>query len=175
METLRRLAEHGYHEAVLTAVHAGCWGLDLPNRPRLIELLETLETQSPLRRLRLPNLEPHLFDDALVNLLVRSTAFCPHVHVPLQSGDNAVLRAMHRPYTADGFAERIEALVDRRPDYGLGMDILVGFPGETGEQFEATYRLLERLPFTYLHVFPFSPREGTEAATLPGRLPAGDG
>ncbi len=171
LHTLHRLAEHGYHEAVLTAVHAGCWGLDLDGKQRLVDLVRALEEESPIRRLRLPNLEPHLLDDDMVDILARSTAFCPHLHIPLQSGDNAVLKAMHRPYKVDGFVDHVRRLVQRRPAFGLGLDILVGFPGETDEQFECTYTLLETLPITYLHVFPFSPREGTEAASLPGALP----
>jgi threonylcarbamoyladenosine tRNA methylthiotransferase MtaB len=162
----------GYREVVLTGVHLGAWGRDLEPRGSLAALLERLVAIPGLGRLRLSSIEPTEFTPELLDLLAASRTICAHLHIPLQSGSAAVLRAMRRPYGPDEFARLIESLAATLPDPALGADVIAGFPGERDEDFEETIRLLRQLPLTYLHVFPYSPRPGTPAATMPGQVPA---
>jgi threonylcarbamoyladenosine tRNA methylthiotransferase MtaB len=123
-------------------------------------------------RVRLSSIEPNELTQDIVDLVAKSQILCNHFHIPLQSGDDRILKKMHRDYTRSFFEDLIHRIQNRIPDAALGADILIGFPGETENAFENTYTLIEKLPVTYLHVFPFSPREGTEAFTLPDRIPA---
>ncbi len=168
---LDRLREVGYREVVLTGVHLGLWGRDLvPPRP-FEDLLDAAEGAG-IPRVRLSSLEPNEISDGVIGRIARPGALCPHLHVPLQSGSDRVLRAMGRPYTVAEFRRRLEAAARAVPGVCLGLDVIVGFPGESPEDFEATRELLEGLPVAYLHVFPFSPRRGTPAAERPDRVPA---
>ena len=165
-----RFVDHHYSEVVLTGIHLGQWGKDF-NPPRSLPHLLQLLSEGPLPpRLRLSSLEPIECNEALLDVLSASSRICPHFHVPLQSGDREVLERMRRPYTPAHYAEVIGHLRALFPDAALGADVLVGFPGETESQFQNTCQLISRLPLTYLHVFPFSPRPGTAADRLPGRI-----
>ena len=159
-----KLVEHGYKEIVLTGVHIGCYGHDFNPKLSLLELLKKLEKIPQLGRIRLSSLEPMELDEELINFIIDSDKICPHFHIPLQSGDDLILKRMKRNYTVSDYVKIIDRLITRVTHPGLGTDIIVGFPGETELQFNNTYRLIEDLPFTYLHVFSFSPRPGTEAA-----------
>jgi threonylcarbamoyladenosine tRNA methylthiotransferase MtaB len=165
------LVSRGYREIVLTGVHLGMWGRDLSPSDSLAYLLRSLVTIPGLERLRLSSIEPTEFSPALLDIL-SSERICPHLHVPLQSGSAKILRAMRRPYTPERYADLIEELAGRLPDCGIGADVIVGFPGEQDEDFLATRDLIDRLPLSYLHVFPYSKRPGTAAATMPGEVPA---
>ncbi len=165
------LLSQGYREIVLTGVHLGRWGRDLSPSDNLAALLRSLITIPGLERLRLSSIEPTEFSPALLDIL-SSERICPHLHVPLQSGSGKILRSMRRPYTPETYAGLIEELVGRLPDCGLGADVIVGFPGEGEEDFLATRDLIDRLPLSYLHVFPYSKRPGTDAAVMPGEVPA---
>jgi threonylcarbamoyladenosine tRNA methylthiotransferase MtaB len=123
-----------------------------------------------LRWLRLSSLLPAYFTDELLEVLTGAPAIAPHFHVPLQSGSDRILRAMRRPYNVARYRAVVERLAGARPALGLGADVIAGFPGETEEDAAATERLVEALPFTYLHVFPYSDRAGTEAAARPGHV-----
>lgn len=158
------LADAGARETVLTGIHLGRWGLDLDPPVPLAELLRRIADQDRMERVRLSSVESHELTDELLDAVAGSDRFCPHLHIPLQSGDDGVLRRMGRPYTAADFAERVRAAAERLPDAALGADVLVGFPGEDDAAHAATFDLLAGLPVTYLHVFPFSPRAGTQAA-----------
>jgi threonylcarbamoyladenosine tRNA methylthiotransferase MtaB len=166
----RQLAEH-HHEIVITGIHIGSYGADRDSS--LGELLERLVIQVPRVRFRLSSLEATEVDDRLFELLVDSAGrLAPHLHAPLQSGSDALLKRMGRHwYGAEKYARSVERLTATRSVFGLGADIIVGFPGETSEDHARTVALVERLPFTYLHVFPFSLRPGTAAERLPGRVP----
>jgi len=164
----RRLIENGYQELVLTGIHLGTYGQDLEERIDLAALLEALLTDQRLSqiRIRLSSIEPTEFTPALKRVVTHCQRVCPHLHIPLQSGDDQILQAMRRPYTSAYYRQLIEELVSQRPDLATGADVIVGFPGESEESFQRTFRFIESLPLAYLHVFSFSPRPGTEAARM---------
>ncbi len=170
---IRTLIERGFQEIVLTGVHLGTYGRNLEPRTRLLDLLHHIFELPGLGRLRLSSIEPMHFSPAIVDLAAERPAFAPHFHVPLQSGSDRILRRMRRPYTAARFVDLLEYIRARLPDAGLGTDVLVGFPGETEEDFEATCEVVRNSALTYAHVFPFSAREGTTAYTLPGHVRPG--
>ncbi|HEY6000511.1 MAG TPA: tRNA (N(6)-L-threonylcarbamoyladenosine(37)-C(2))-methylthiotransferase MtaB [bacterium] len=161
----------GYPEVVLTGVHLGTWGRDLRPQRTLAAVLARIVALPGLGRLRLSSIEPTEFTPELLELLASSPAICPHLHIPLQSGAAAVLRAMRRPYGPGEFAALAERLAATLPDPGIGADVIAGFPGERAEDFEETAALIRALPLTYLHVFPYSPRPGTPAAAMPDQVP----
>jgi threonylcarbamoyladenosine tRNA methylthiotransferase MtaB len=162
--------EVGHPEVVLTGVDLGHYGADLVPRTTLAATLGRIVEIPGLRWLRLSSLLPAYFTDDLVDLLVTAPVVAPHFHVPLQSGSDRVLRRMRRPYTVAMYRRLIERLAGAIPSLGLGADVIVGFPGEADADFEATFALVGELPFSYLHVFAYSDRAGTEAARLDGRV-----
>jgi threonylcarbamoyladenosine tRNA methylthiotransferase MtaB len=168
------LVDAGYREVVLTGVHLGTWGRDLRPRATLAGLLARLVELPGLERLRLSSIEPTEFTPELLALLAATPKVCPHLHVPLQSGSAAVLRAMGRPYGPEAFAALVGTLAATLPSPAIGADLIAGFPGETEEDFAQTVRLVRSLPLTYLHVFPYSRRPGTAAAAMGGQVPPGD-
>jgi len=170
VEQLEKLAENGYPEIVLTGIHIGNYGHDLQPQVDLLTLLQKIEQSNFTGRLRLGSIEPTELPENLYQYIAASTWICPHFHIPLQAGDNDILQRMNRHYTTTFFAELVEQIHQLRPDAAIGLDIIAGFPGETDSQFEHTCRLLESLPFSHLHVFPFSRRSGTPAATMPDQL-----
>jgi threonylcarbamoyladenosine tRNA methylthiotransferase MtaB len=172
LEGMRTFAARGFREVVLTGIHLGAFGLDLAPPSSLFELVSQAERERIVPRLRLGSIEPTEIPAPLIELLSRAETLCPHLHIPLQNGDDRVLAAMNRPYTTAYFREVVEKLATAIPDIFLGTDIIAGFPGETDHAFEQGYRFLESLPLAAFHVFPFSPRERTPAATMPGRVPA---
>jgi threonylcarbamoyladenosine tRNA methylthiotransferase MtaB len=169
---VRRLVESGHPEVVLTGVDLGHYGADLTPRTTLAALLRDLERVPELRWLRLSSVLPAYFTRELMDMVTGSAVVAPHFHVPLQSGSDRVLRAMRRPYSVRMYRDVVERLAARVPGLGLGADVIVGFPGETDADFDATARLVDELPFSYLHVFAYSDRNGTEAARRPGRVDA---
>jgi threonylcarbamoyladenosine tRNA methylthiotransferase MtaB len=152
---------------VLTGVHIGDYA---DEGATLLDLLRAVEEVDGLARFRVSSVEAAFLSDPLVDFLAASRKFCRHLHVPLQSGDDRVLRAMRRPYTAARYRELLATLDERIPGIGLGADVMVGFPGEDDEAFENTVRLVEETPLVYLHVFPYSPRQGTPAARIPDQV-----
>jgi threonylcarbamoyladenosine tRNA methylthiotransferase MtaB len=168
-EDLVALAATGYREIVLTGVSTGDWGRDLTPRLSLEDLLRRLLRVAGPNRIRLNSLEPLTVTDGIILLMADDPRLAPHVQVPLQSGSEAILRAMRRNYRLSQYLERVLALREAVPDAAIGADVIVGFPGETDERFEETYRFVERSPLNYLHVFAWSPRPGVPAASLPGR------
>jgi threonylcarbamoyladenosine tRNA methylthiotransferase MtaB len=168
---LQDLADLGYREVVLTGVDLGQYGLDHSPPSSLAALVQSL-MKIPFR-VRLSSLEPQMVTPELLDELAAWPNFCPHFHLPLQSGAAPVLAAMGRPYGPEEFRDLVHEIARRFPGAGLGLDVLVGFPGETASDFEATRVLVEELPVTYLHVFPYSPRPDTSAAALrplPGKI-----
>ena len=170
----QRLEAAGYHEVVLTGIHLGLYGRDLSPPVDLTALVRRLLSATGIARIRLSSIEPGEITPALVEMAATSGRLCPHFHIPLQSGADDILRRMHRPYNRNDFRELVLAIRDRMPDAAIGVDTLIGFPGESPRAFEQTHALIQALPVTYLHVFPFSPRPGTPAAGFPERVAAGD-
>lgn len=168
---LDRFVDQGYKEVVLTGIHLGMYGQDLVPQLRLLDLLALLERQHPALRYRLSSLEPTEITAEILQLMAGSENFMPYLHIPLQSGDDQILRQMNRRYAAADFARVVEQSIRSLPGVAIGVDVLVGFPGENGRAFENTLRLLEALPVAYLHVFPYSRRPGTVAAGLPDQVP----
>ncbi len=162
-----------YPEVVLTGINLGRWGRDLEGRPRFAALLRRLLDETPIRKLRLSSVEPMDWTAELIALLAASPRIARHAHLPLQSAADAVLKKMRRRYRARHYAQRLLAIREALPDAAIGADVMVGFPGETDDDFAQTRDFIARMPFTYLHVFPFSAREGTEAAAHGGQVPAG--
>ncbi len=167
VDQARRMVDAGYHELALTGVNIGSYGHDRQQPQALIELLCRLETIEGLERIRLSSLEPAFLSDLLIDYAARSSRLCRHFHVPLQSGDEMILKRMGRHYTRTFYAERIQQLAAAVPDCAIGADVMVGFPGETEARFQRTFDLLAELPLTYLHVFAYSRRPGTPAARMP--------
>lgn len=167
---LQRYLNIGYREVVLSGIHLGQWGKDLGPEHDLATLLQSLEDGSLPPRIRLSSLESTEWSQQLLKVVDATPQICPHFHVPLQSGDREMLRRMNRPYPPEQYAELIERLHRLAPRAALGADVLVGFPGETERHFGNTLELVRRLPLTYLHVFPYSPRPGTAAAAYPDQV-----
>ncbi len=165
----RELAEQGYRELVLTGVNIGRYRHEGTTFDGMVEKLEAIPG---LSRIRITSIEPTTIERALVSRMARSEKLCHYFHVPIQSGDTAVLEEMNRRYTADDYRAFAEGVLEAVPDVGLGTDVIVGFPGETEESFEGTYRLLESIPFAYFHVFSYSKRYGTKAARLSKHVPS---
>ncbi len=171
LDRLNDLGRKGYREVVLTGIHLGAYGADLDLPQNLIDLLQRVEIRPPVDRLRLSSIEPDEVSNEMVDLLSVSKICCPHLHLPLQSGDDQVLQRMQRPYDALYFDRSVRAIHTALPHAAVGADVLVGFPGESQEAFTRTFDLIADLPLTYLHVFPFSPRPGTPAFHFTDRVP----
>jgi threonylcarbamoyladenosine tRNA methylthiotransferase MtaB len=171
LEQVEALVEAGYREITLTGVDIGHYGWDLLPRTSLAALLSRLAGVPRLKWLRLSSVLPAYFTSELIEAVTALPVVAPHLHLPLQSGSDRVLRLMRRPYTVAMYRRLVERLVDAVPALGLGTDVIVGHPGEAEEDFEATVGVVSALPFSYLHVFSYSDRNGTEAARLPGRVP----
>ncbi|VFQ45135.1 tRNA (N(6)-L-threonylcarbamoyladenosine(37)-C(2))-methylthiotransferase MtaB [Desulfoluna butyratoxydans] len=167
---LASLGARGYQEVVLTGIHIGCYGQDLTPPTSFSALLKRLAEEKAVKRVRLSSMEPMEITDEVIDIITGSPFYCDHVHIPLQSGDDTVLSRMKRPYTTERFRELVTRIHALSPSAAIGADVIIGFPGETEEQFENTCAFLESLPLAYLHVFPFSPRAKTPAATFDGRL-----
>lgn len=168
---IRQLGRIGFHEVVLTGIHLGAYGLDLSPKTDFPTLLHHIHESNAIHRVRLSSVEPLEITHDIISLVAETNTFCRHFHIPLQSGDDHVLKQMNRPYTRALFKRLILNIHELIPDASIGADILVGFPGETETAFERTYSLIQELPITYLHVFPFSPRSGTPASRYPNRVP----
>ena len=172
VDLAQALVTAGHPEITLTGVDLGHYGADLTPRTSLAALLRELVALRGLRWVRLSSILPAYFTPELLDVVTAAPAIAPHFHVPLQSGSDRILRRMRRPYNVAMYRSVVDRMVAAIPAAGLGADVIVGFPGETEADFQATCRLVEMLPFTYLHVFTYSDRPGTEAARLDGHVDA---
>jgi threonylcarbamoyladenosine tRNA methylthiotransferase MtaB len=170
LEQVRMLADAGYREIVLTGIHLGSYGQDLTPKIDLTALLETIARSRLIPRVRLSSLDPREVSDRLVDLIANSDVICPHLHVCAQAGDDEILKSMRRNYDGAYYRELLIKIRERLPDAALGSDIIVGFPGETDETFHRSLEFFADLPLTYFHVFPYSSRRGTIAASLPDHV-----
>ena len=183
IQEIHTLVEAGYREVVISGINLGRWGRDLPrissgvsqrpttNDRRLVALIRIILAETSLEKLRISSVEPMDWSDELIELVATSPRIAKHAHVPMQSGSDAVLRRMHRKYRPWHYREKIEKIRAAMPEAAIGADVMVGFPGETDKEFESTRQMVEDLPFTYLHVFTYSPRPGTPAAEMRNQVP----
>jgi threonylcarbamoyladenosine tRNA methylthiotransferase MtaB len=165
VDQVRSLSER-YPEVVLTGINLGRWGREAGSNLRLVDLLQVLLGETDVRRLRLSSVEPMDWSEDLLELVADSPRIAKHIHIPLQSGSDSVLRRMHRRYRPKHYESRVRLARELMPDAAIGADVMAGFPGETEAEFEETRAFIERLPFTYLHIFPYSERPGTPAAEM---------
>lgn len=192
IDEVRNLVDAGYHEVVISGINLGRWGRDLPvagrpslpvgeqepnrerrttNDERLVDLIRAILDQTSLEKLRISSVEPMDWSDDLIRIVASSARIAKHAHVPLQSGSDAVLRRMHRKYRPWHYRDKVLKIREAMPTAAIGADVMAGFPGETDAEFDETRRMIEELPFTYLHVFTYSARPGTAAADQPGQVP----
>ena len=175
LTSVRNIQKAGFHEVVLTGIHLGCYGSDLSPTTDLAKLLTVLRDQEVIDRIRLSSIEPLEFTDELIELISASSKrpgqICHHFHIPMQNGDDTILKQMHRPYRQKDFRNRIEKIHRTLPEAAIGADVMMGFPGETDKAYQNTLTFIESLPLSYLHVFPFSPRKGTPANNFAIRCP----
>ena len=170
LNQIRSLARAGFVEIVLTGIHLGGYGHDLRPKMDLTSLIETIIESRLIPRLRLSSLDPRETPDRLLNLMAQSNGLCPHLHICAQAGEDRILKQMRRNYDTVYYRDLIIMAREILPDAALGSDIIVGFPGETEEEFHRSREFFESLPLTYFHVFPYSVRKGTVAAALPDRV-----
>jgi len=163
--------EEGYQELVITGINVGKYGIDLNEGQDIYSLLEMLCTRFPALRIRLSSVEPAEVNERLLDLMIGFPNFMPHLHIPLQSGDNGILQRMKRKYSTETFAEAVNQVHKVLPHAAIGCDILAGFPGEDKQAADRSYQFLADLPVTYLHIFPYSVRPGTAAAKFPDQVP----
>ena len=170
LQSIEELARAGFREVVLTGIHLGAYGHDLAPATNLADLMARIENRKPIDRVRISSIEPFELTKEIIQQVAASDIFCNHFHIPLQSGDNGILKKMGRPYSRQDFNELINNIHRLMPDAAIGVDTLIGFPGESEAAFDKTYELMADLPVSYLHVFPFSSRPGTAADKLPNKL-----
>ena len=169
LKEITTLAENGYKEVVLTGIHTGHYGLDLKEYD-FSDLLRELEKIDKLKRIRISSIECVELNDKFMDTLKNSNKIVNHIHIPLQSGSDTILKSMNRRYKMDKFIEIINKIRDIRPNIAITTDVIVGFPGETDELFNETVESIKKIGFTELHVFPYSPRVGTPAASMPNQV-----
>ncbi|PYY05997.1 MAG: tRNA (N(6)-L-threonylcarbamoyladenosine(37)-C(2))-methylthiotransferase MtaB [Acidobacteria bacterium] len=166
-----QLVAAGYREIVISGINLGRWGRDFSRPMQFEDLVSAIVDRTPLEKLRISSVEPMDWSDRLIRLLAESPRIAKHAHVPMQSGSDRILRAMHRKYRPWHYREKIEKIRASVPAAAIGADVMVGFPGETDSDFEQTRRMVGDLPFTYLHVFTYSARPGTPAAARSEQVP----
>jgi threonylcarbamoyladenosine tRNA methylthiotransferase MtaB len=170
VQQVRKIAPR-YREVVLSGINLGRWGREAGSTMRLADLLRRILAETEIERIRLSSVEPMDFSDDLLGLMAEEKRIARHVHAPLQSGSDAILRRMHRKYRPRHYADRVEKARRLMPDAAIGADVMTGFPGETDALFEESRQFIAAMPFTYLHVFTYSERPGTKAVTLDGAVP----
>ena len=168
-----KLAEAGFKEIVLTGICLGAYGEDLKEKKDILQVIEALEDISGLLRIRLSSIEAGDVSDGLIKKIADSKKLCPHLHIPIQSGDDTILKKMHRNYTNQVYLNLIKKIKNRIPGIAITTDCLVGFPGETDENFKNTTDLILKIVPLRVHIFPYSKREGTSAANLGADVPSG--
>jgi threonylcarbamoyladenosine tRNA methylthiotransferase MtaB len=166
---IQQAVTSGFKEITLTGINLGTWGMD--RNETFSSLVRDIVELPGDFRVRLSSINPMEIDSDLIRLMAETEKLCSHLHIPLQSGDDETLKTMHRKYTRSQYLEVVQRAITTIPGLGLGADVIVGFPSETEERFENTRKLIEQLPFSYLHVFSYSPRRGTEAYQIKDNVP----
>jgi len=172
---LDALVTSGYREVVISGINLGRWGRDLPKKPghpsNFEELIQSILDHTSLEKLRISSVEPMDWSNELIAMMAGSPRIAQHAHVPMQSGSDRILRLMHRKYRPWHYRAKVESIRSAMPAAAIGADVMVGFPGETDADFEQTRSMIHELPFTYLHIFTYSPRPGTPASSMPDQFP----
>ena len=170
LEEITQIAKKGIKEIVITGIHIASYGRDFEEDYKLIDLLEDINSIKGIKRIRLGSLEPNVITKEFVNRLSKLEKMCNHFHLSLQSGCNETLKRMNRKYSVEQIEESVKLLRKSFKDVALTTDIIVGFPGETEKEFENTYNFLDKIRLTKMHIFKYSPREGTRAAVMPNQI-----
>lgn len=170
IEEVRDIVSKGFQEIVVTGIHVASYGRDFKDGTSLIDLLERINSVAGLKRIRLSSIEPIIMTEEFIERLSKLDKICDHFHLSLQSGCTETLKRMNRRYTADEFMEGVKRIRAKYPNAALTTDVIVGFPGETDEEFNQTYEFLSKVKFYHMHVFKYSPRKGTKAAVMPNQV-----
>jgi len=170
LSAIGSLRNNGFKEVALTGIHLGGYGRDLTPKYSLEDLVRRILEETNLPRLRIGSVDPNEFGENLISLCASSPRLCRHFHIPLQSGCDSVLRRMERPYASADYHNLLNAIINAMPDVFIGSDVIAGFPGESEEEFETTCAFIEEMPFSNLHIFPYSKRPGTKAASMSGQI-----
>ena len=166
IDEIKKLASHGFKEVILSGIHTASYGLDLEGNITLIDLIEDIEKIDGIERVRIGSIEPAFFTNEVIEKIKGFKKLCPHFHLSLQSGCNTVLKRMNRRYTAEEYEHIVNVLRENIKDVSISTDVIVGFPGETEEEFNETYEFLKKIKLTKTHIFKYSPRKGTRAAEM---------
>lgn len=167
----KRLVDFGFRELVLTGIHLGAYGEDLPDQPRLAQVIERLLDETAVQRIRMGSIESLEVGDDLISVMNSSDRVCPHLHLPLQSGSDEILKRMNRHYTKQEYIDLISRLRQQISGLTVSTDLILGFPGETEPLFDETMETLQLLDFSHIHAFPYSRRRGTPAAAFDDQVP----
>ena len=170
IDEIKKLASHGFKEVILSGIHTASYGLDLEGNITLIDLIEDIEKIDGIERVRIGSIEPAFFTNEVIEKIKGFKKLCPHFHLSLQSGCNTVLKRMNRRYTAEEYEHIVNVLRENIKDVSISTDVIVGFPGETEEEFNETYEFLKKIKLTKTHIFKYSPRKGTRAAEMKGQI-----
>jgi threonylcarbamoyladenosine tRNA methylthiotransferase MtaB len=170
LSEVKKLASHGFREIILSGIHTASYGQDLDGNWNLLRLLEEIDKVNGIERIRIGSIDPTFFTDGVINRISSLKKLCPHFHLSLQSGCDETLKRMNRKYTTAQYKKILKELREHIEDVSITTDIIVGFPGETEEEFKATYEFLEDIELSKMHIFKYSPREGTKAAEMPKQL-----
>tara|TARA_B100000131_G_scaffold321236_1_gene371386 strand:+ start:929 stop:2227 length:1299 start_codon:yes stop_codon:yes gene_type:complete len=169
VDHIKDLDSNNVKEIILSGINVGDFGQD--NNESFIDLLKAINTSTNIPRIRISSIEPNLITDQIIDFIASNSKFMPHLHIPLQSGSDKILKKMRRRYNVSSYRDKIFKIKDRIKDCTIGVDVMVGFPGESEDDFNNTYNLLHDLPVSYFHVFPFSERENTMAADMVDSIP----
>jgi threonylcarbamoyladenosine tRNA methylthiotransferase MtaB len=172
MQSINEIVDQGVKEVVLTGINIGDFGKH--NNLKFIDLLREIEEQSIIERVRISSIEPDLLSDDIIKLVSKSGKLMPHFHIPLQSGNDKILKAMHRRYTTTLFTERIQTIKSLIPFCCVAADVIVGFPGESNDDFDETFHYIENSEISYVHVFPYSERSNTPSSKLMDSVPTAE-
>ncbi|ASW43668.1 tRNA (N(6)-L-threonylcarbamoyladenosine(37)-C(2))-methylthiotransferase MtaB [Clostridium isatidis] len=170
IEEVNKLADHGFKEVILSGIHTASYGLDLEEKINLIDIIEEIEKVEGIERIRIGSIEPAFFTEEVIEKIRKFKKLCPHFHLSLQSGCNSTLKRMNRRYTAEEYKETVEMLRRTLPGVSITTDVIVGFPGETEEEFNETYEFLKDIKLAKTHVFKYSPRKGTKAEKMENQI-----
>ncbi|SCJ97784.1 (Dimethylallyl)adenosine tRNA methylthiotransferase MiaB [uncultured Clostridium sp.] len=170
LSEVRELAKNGFKEVILSGIHTASYGLDLEGNVNLISIIDEIEKIDGIERIRIGSIEPAFFTPEVIEKIKSFKKLCPHFHLSLQSGCDATLKRMNRRYTAKEYEDSVKLLRETLPDVSISTDVIVGFPGETEEEFNETYKFLKRIKLTKTHIFKYSPRKGTKAADMPNQI-----